>query len=149
MASGVHCNECKEKPMRTFIILAMAIMLSLTSNAQHNGQARGGYSRGGNGGRSFAGSRVSVSVGRSYNGGSRYVSNYRGGYGRSYGYSPYRSGFGYNYYAPRVYAACDPYYDNCYGYDPYYYAAPRVVRRVIVPVSPYAVQGGWRRFGYR
>ena len=123
--------------MRTFIILAMAMMLSLTSNAQHNGQARGGYSRGGNSGRSFAGSRVSVSVGRGYYGGSRYVSNYRGGYG-------------YSYYSPRFsYAACDPYYDNCYGYDPYYYAAPRVVQRVIVPVSPYAVQGGWRRFGYR
>ena len=126
--------------MRTFIILAMAMMLSLTSNAQHNGQARGGYSRGGNSGRSFGGSRVSVSVGRGYYGGSRYVRNYRRGY---------RSGYGYSYYSPRVYAACDPYYDNCYGYDPYYYAAPRVVQRVIVPVSPYAVQGGWRRFGYR
>ena len=135
--------------MRTFIILAMAMMLSLTSNAQHNGHSRGGYSRGGNGGRSFGGSRVSVSVGLGYNSGSRYVSNYRGGYRGGYGYSPYRSGFEYNYYSPRVYAACDPYYDNCYGYDPYDYAAPRVVQRVIVPVSPYGVQGGWRRFGYR
>ena len=132
--------------MRTFIILAMAMMLSLTSNAQN----RGGSSRGGNSGRNFGGSRVSVSVGRGFNGGARYVSNYRGGYRGGYNYSPYRSGFGFSYYSPRYsYVGCDPYYDDCYGYDPYYYAAPRVVQRVIVPVSPYAIQGGWRRFGYR